>query len=126
MAKPMKMDQFRVLVEARPFSVLDSAPMKKLKASGIRVIDLRGSGIKDHNFIEALNQADAVLCGNDLQVDDDLFTRAPEVKAVAKLGVGLDNVDITAASRHGVVVFHTPVLACRICRRTEHRTFASG
>ena len=108
MAKPMKMDQFRVLVEARPFSVLDSAPMKKLKASGIRVIDLRGSGIKDHNFIEALNQADAVLCGNDLQVDDDLFTRAPEVKAVAKLGVGLDNVDITAASRHGVVVFHTP------------------
>lgn len=102
------MGKFAVLVEARPFSVFDSAPMEKLKASGIRVIDLRGSGIKDDIFIEALRQADAVLCGNDLQVDDDLFKIAHKVKAIGKLGVGLDTVDIEAASRHGVVVFHTP------------------
>ena len=102
------MDNFAVLVEARPFSVLDSAPMEKLKASGIRVDDLRGSGIKDKNFIKALRQADALLCGNDLQVDDDLLDRAPKVKAIAKLGVGLDTVDVEAASRRGVVVFHTP------------------
>ncbi len=108
MAKSIKMDRFTVLVEARPFSVLDSTPMEKLKASGIRVIDLRGSGIKDKIFIEALRQANAVLCGNDLQVDDHLFNRAPEVEAIAKLGVGLDTVDIEAASRHGIVVFHTP------------------
>ena len=102
------MGRFTVLVEARPFSVFDSAPMEKLKTSGIRVTDLRGSGIKDNIFIEALRQADAVLCGNDLQVDDDLFKIAHNVKAIAKLGVGLDTVDIEAASRHGVVVFHTP------------------
>jgi D-3-phosphoglycerate dehydrogenase len=102
------MDDFAVLVEARPFSVLDSAPMEKLKASGIHVDDLRGSGIKDKNFIRALKQADALLCGNDLQVDDDLLDRAPKVKAIAKLGVGLDTVDVEAASRRGVVVFHTP------------------
>jgi D-3-phosphoglycerate dehydrogenase len=102
------MDNFAVLVEARPFSVLDSAPMEKLKASGIHVDDLRGSGIKDKNFIKALKQADALLCGNDLQVDDDLLDRAPKVKAIAKLGVGLDTVDVEAASRRGVVVFHTP------------------
>ena len=102
------MGKFTVLVEARPFSVFDSAPMEKLKASGIRVIDLRGSDTKDNIFIEALRQADAVLCGNDLQVGDDLFKIAHKVKAIAKLGVGLDTVDIEAASRHGVVVFHTP------------------
>ena len=108
MARSIKMDNFAVLVEARPFSVLDSAPMEKLKASGIHVDDLRGSGIKDKNFIKALRQADALLCGNDLQVDDDLLDRAPKVKAIAKLGVGLDTVDVEAASRRGVVVFHTP------------------
>jgi D-3-phosphoglycerate dehydrogenase len=108
MAKFMKMDQFTVLVEARPFSVLDSAPMEKLKASGIQVIDLRGSGIKDKIFVKVLKQSDAILCGNDLQVDDDLFSIAPNVKAVAKLGVGLDTVDIEAATRRGIVVFHTP------------------
>jgi len=102
------MDKFEVLVEAQPFSVFDSTPMERLKASGIRVIDLRGSGVKDHVFIQALKQVDAVLCGNDLQVDDGLFNRAPNVKAIAKLGVGLDTVDVAAASRRGVVVFNTP------------------
>jgi D-3-phosphoglycerate dehydrogenase len=102
------MDNFEVLVEAQPFSAFDSAPMEKLKASGMRVVDLRGSGIKDHFFIKALKEVDAVLCGNDLQVNDDLFVKAPKIKAVAKLGVGLDTVDIEAASRRGVVVFHTP------------------
>jgi len=104
----MKKDPFTVLVEARPFSVLDSAPMEKLKASGIHTVDLRGSGIKDKIFIKALKQADAVLCGNDLLVDDALFNSAPRVKAIAKLGVGLDTVDVEAASRRGIIVFHTP------------------
>ena len=102
------MGTFAVLVEARPFSVYDSSPMEKLKTSGMRVIDLRGSGINDNIFIKSLKQADAVLCGNDLRVDNDLFNKAPKVKAIAKLGVGLDTVDIEAASHHGVVVFHTP------------------
>jgi D-3-phosphoglycerate dehydrogenase len=108
MARSLKMADFAVLVEARPFSVLDSTPMEKLKSSGIRVVDLRGSGIKDQIFIKALKQTDALLCGNDLQVDDDLLDRAPKVKAIAKLGVGLDTVDVAAASRRGIVVFHTP------------------
>jgi len=74
----------------------------------MRVIDLRGSGIEDDDFIEALTQADAVLCGNDLQVNEDLFDLAPKVKVIAKLGAGLDTVDIDAASRHNAIVFHTP------------------
>ena len=102
------MDTFEILVEARPFSISDNAPMERLKASGARVIDLRGSGIKENIFMEALKRADAVLCGNDLQVNNDLFNRAPKLRAIAKLGVGLDTVDIAAATRCGVVVFHTP------------------
>ena len=74
----------------------------------MRIIDLRGSGIKDDDFIKALKQADAILCGNDLHVNEDLFDLAPKVKVIAKLGAGLDTVDIDAASRHGAIVFHTP------------------
>jgi D-3-phosphoglycerate dehydrogenase len=51
-----------------------------------------------------------VLCGNDLLVNDDLFTMAPRMRAVAKMGAGLDTVDIQAASRHRAIVFHTPVV----------------
>jgi D-3-phosphoglycerate dehydrogenase len=102
------MAKFTVLVETPPFCACNPAPMEKLKNSGMRLIDLRGSGIEDDDFIEALTQADAVLCGNDLQVNEDLFDLAPKVKVIAKLGAGLDTVDIDAASRHNAIVFHTP------------------
>lgn len=102
------MQKMTVLIEARPFCAFDSAPMTKLQSAGIDVIDLRGAGILDADFKAALKQADAILCGNDLRVDDALFETASGLKAIAKLGVGLDTVDIDAASRHGAVVFHTP------------------
>jgi len=41
-------------------------------------------------------------------VDRDLLERAGELKVVAKHGAGLDNVDVEAATEHGVVVCNTP------------------
>jgi D-3-phosphoglycerate dehydrogenase len=102
------MAKFTVLVEAQPFCAFESAPLAKLKNSGMRIMDLRGAGIADDRFTRALKQADAILCGNDLRVNEALFAMAPSLKAIAKLGVGLDTVDIDAASRHGAIVFHTP------------------
>jgi D-3-phosphoglycerate dehydrogenase / 2-oxoglutarate reductase len=102
------MEKFTVLVEARPFCAIDNEPLEKLNKSGSDIIDLRGSGIADDDFIHALKRADAVLCGNDLQINDELLALAPGLKVIAKLGVGLDSVDIEAASRRGAIVFHTP------------------
>lgn len=96
------------LIEARPFCIFDSGPMEKLKEEGINIIDMRGSGIDDPKFIEALKSVDAVLCGNDLLVNDAMLDMAPRLKAVAKMGVGLDTVDIKAASNHNAIVFNTP------------------
>jgi D-3-phosphoglycerate dehydrogenase len=101
-------EPFSVLFEARPFCAFDQSPMQQLKNAGIGCIDMRGSGMEDPKFIEALKRVDAVLCGNDLRVDAELLDMAPKVKAIAKLGAGLDTVDIEAACRRHVVVFHTP------------------
>jgi len=102
------MQQPSVLIEARPFGLFDPAPMDRLVEAGFRVIDMRGSGMDAPEFIAALGEADLVLSGNDLRVDDVLFTRAPRLKAVAKLGAGLDTVDVAAATRRRLPVFHTP------------------
>ena len=102
------MENFTVLIEARPFCAFDITPMDQLKDSGMNLIDMRGSGVDDPKFVEALKQADAILCGNDLMVNDEVLDMAPGVKAIAKMGAGLDTVDIDAASRHDAIVFHTP------------------
>ncbi|MBW2584969.1 MAG: hydroxyacid dehydrogenase [Deltaproteobacteria bacterium] len=74
----------------------------------MNLIDMRGSGVEDPKFVAALKQADAILCGNDLVVNDEVLDMAPGVKAIAKMGAGLDTVDIDAATRHDAIVFHTP------------------
>jgi len=102
------MENFTVLIEARPFCAFDNTPMEQLRDAGMNLIDMRGAGVQDPKFVEALKQADAILCGNDLVVNDKVLDMAPGVKAIAKMGAGLDTVDIDAASRHGAVVFHTP------------------
>jgi D-3-phosphoglycerate dehydrogenase len=102
------MGKFTVLIESRPFCAFDNAPMDRLKDAGMNLIDMRGSGVQDPRFVEALRQADAILCGNDLVVNDAVLDMAPGVKAIAKMGAGLDTVDIEAATRHDAIVFHTP------------------
>jgi len=102
------MKKITALIEARPFCIFDQGPMEKLKKEGINIIDMRGFGIDNAKFIEALKDVDAVLCGNDLVVNDAMLDMAPRLKAVAKMGVGLDTVDIKAASKHNAIVFNTP------------------
>ena len=104
----MNLKKFRVLIESRPFCAFDNTPFEQLRETGMECIDMRGSGIDDPKFVEALKKVDAIICGNDLRVDDHLLDLAPNVKALAKQGAGLDTVDIDAASRHGAIVFHTP------------------
>ncbi len=102
------MKNFTVLIESRPFCAFDNKPMDQLRDAGMNLIDMRGSGVEDPKFVEALKQADAILCGNDLVVNDEVLDMASGVKAIAKMGAGLDTVDIDAATRHNAIVFHTP------------------
>jgi D-3-phosphoglycerate dehydrogenase len=102
------MEKFTVLIEARPFCAFDNTPMNQLADAGMNLIDRRGSGVEDPQFVEALKQADVILCGNDLVVNDEVLDIAAGVKAIAKMGAGLDTVDIDAATRHDAIVFHTP------------------
>lgn len=51
-----------------------------------------------------LKGARSVVVRNQTQVTSDLITRCPDLRAVARAGVGLDNIDVRAADEHGVVV----------------------
>ena len=53
---------------------------------------------------ELLADAEALVVRNRTQVNEELFAAAPKLKVVGRAGVGLDNIDIDAANRHGVVV----------------------
>jgi D-3-phosphoglycerate dehydrogenase len=56
----------------------------------------------------ALADADAILVRSATQVDAEALTWAPKLKVIARAGVGLDNVDIKAATQAGVMVVNAP------------------
>jgi glyoxylate reductase len=56
----------------------------------------------------ALGDAVALLPLLKVRVDEALLGRAPRLRIVANYAVGVDNVDLAAATRRGVVVTHTP------------------
>ncbi|QHC66214.1 phosphoglycerate dehydrogenase [Rathayibacter sp. VKM Ac-2759] len=59
-------------------------------------------------LLEALGAADAILVRSATQVDAEAIAAAPSLKVIARAGVGLDNVDIAAATTAGVMVVNAP------------------
>ncbi|HET8896328.1 MAG TPA: phosphoglycerate dehydrogenase [Protaetiibacter sp.] len=59
-------------------------------------------------LLAALPEAHAVLIRSATQIDAEALAAAPALKVVARAGVGLDNVDIKAATEAGVMVVNAP------------------
>ncbi len=57
---------------------------------------------------ELVADCDALLVRNQTPVTAELLAAAPALKVVGRAGVGLDNIDVKAASARGVVVVSTP------------------
>ncbi len=60
------------------------------------------------SLLAALADADALLVRSATQVDAEAITAGPRLQVVARAGVGLDNVDVPAATKAGVMVVNAP------------------
>src|SRR5512138_376948 len=56
----------------------------------------------------ALSTADALIVRSAVQVTPELLQQAPRLRVVGRAGVGVDNVDVEAATRRGIAVMNTP------------------
>lgn len=59
-------------------------------------------------LLEAVVDADALLVRSATKVDAEVLAAAPKLKIVGRAGVGLDNVEIPAATERGVMVVNAP------------------
>lgn len=65
-------------------------------------------GVDRAALLPALAEADAVLIRSATRIDDEALAAAPRLKVVARAGIGLDNVDVPAATARGVMVVNAP------------------
>lgn len=59
-------------------------------------------------LLEHIGDAAGVFVHSENTFDESLITDAPELRVIAKPGSGIDNIDVEAATKAGVVVLHTP------------------
>jgi D-3-phosphoglycerate dehydrogenase / 2-oxoglutarate reductase len=69
-------------------------------------------------LLPALAEADAVIIRSATTIDAEALEHAPRLRVVARAGVGLDNVDVEAATRAGVMVVNAPT--SNIVSAAEH------
>lgn len=100
----------KVLVSASHFDTLCKSAWELLEANGHQVVYDPRRQFPAYSFQELtqiLPDMDAAIIGMD-QYTEAVFEMAPKLKAVAKFGVGVDNIDLEAARRHGVAALNAP------------------
>jgi len=68
----------------------------------------RCDGTRRAELLSALHDADAVIVRSATRIDAEALAAAPRLRVVARAGVGLDNVDVAAATQAGVLVVNAP------------------
>src|SRR5438445_12598908 len=59
-------------------------------------------------YAQHLCEADALLVRSAVQVSKEVLAKAPRLRVIGRAGVGVDNVDLDAATAAGVLVMNTP------------------
>jgi D-3-phosphoglycerate dehydrogenase len=60
------------------------------------------------SYQEHLADCDALLVRSAVKVNKDVLAKAPHLRVIGRAGVGVDNVDVNAATAKGVLVMNTP------------------
>lgn len=95
-----------------PYRVLVSDPLAQeaidiLQSHSEVQVDVK-TKLPADQLLEIIGQYDALLIRSETRVTKEVLEKAGRLKVVGRAGVGLDNVDIGAATQRGVIVMNTP------------------
>jgi len=92
----------RVLISDK----LESAGLDLMRQAGIELDERHG--LTGAALQEALRAAEGVIIRSGTRITAELLSDAGQLRAIVRAGVGVDNIDVAAATRKGIVVMNTP------------------
>ena len=66
------------------------------------------TGLKEEELIKIIPEFHGLVVRSQTKVTPAVFEAAKNLKVVGRAGVGIDNVDVEAATKHGVIVMNAP------------------
>jgi len=86
---------------------LSEVAISSLRETGLET-DVK-TGLSEDELVELIGNYEGVIVRSGTKVTARVLDAAKKLKVVGRAGVGVDNVDVEAASRRGVVVMNTPL-----------------
>ena len=86
----------------------------KLSPAAVRIFEERGittdtkTGLTKPELLEIADQYDGIAVRSATKIDKEVLAKATKLKVVGRAGIGVDNIDVPAATSAGVVVMNTP------------------
>jgi len=96
-----------LIATEKPFSSQAVKEVKQIFDAAGYELDLLEKYTDKSSLIEKAVDVNALIIRSD-KIDAEVIKAAPELKIVVRAGAGYDNVDLSAATEHGVTVMNTP------------------
>jgi D-3-phosphoglycerate dehydrogenase len=93
----------KVVVSAVAFSKNKELVKELLHHFPDAVINTEGKRFLNEELVNFYKNADAIITGLE-KIDDELLSKLPKLKLIAKYGVGLDNIDLEACKERNVKI----------------------
>lgn len=94
------------------FKVLVSDPISDMgiqmlyDAADVEVV--KQSGLSEDELIAIIGEYDALLVRSQTKVTEKIMTAGTKLKVIGRAGVGVDNIDLEAATKRGIIVINAP------------------
>jgi D-3-phosphoglycerate dehydrogenase / 2-oxoglutarate reductase len=97
------MSTFKVLL----LDGIDPAGVEVLEKTGA-ILPVVHDRIPREALLELVSEADGIIVRSATMVDRELMQKATRLRVIGRAGVGVDNVDIDAATERGILVMNSP------------------
>ena len=98
----------KVLITTVPFGGQNKLPLELLDISGVDyLINPCNKRLTENELIELIPDIDVLIAGTE-PITKKVIDKAPNLKFISRVGIGLDSVDLIAAKERGIKVSYTP------------------
>lgn len=102
-ADPSSPTSYKILI-TDDLSLQGLARLEQAKDAEFEVV----KGLTPETLAERIKGYHGLIVRSSVDVTEAVFAAADQLKVVGRAGVGVDNIDVAAASLHGVIVMNTP------------------
>lgn len=108
MTKAKLMRPLKAVITTVPFGTVDPKPLALLQGAGIDYeINPLGRKLRPDEVAGVIGDADIVIAGTE-PITAAVMDACPNLKAICRVGIGLDSVDLLAARERDILVSYTP------------------